>query len=540
MKSTFAKAGQQSHYGFRPRELTTTLNPGSMTLGFHTRIQMLLALSALLATPGCNRAGIPHRNPVAPAESAARAWIKPPADPGVVDLTIDALHPETTVIPSYDRTSHVRVVLVNINPFRFNYRILAADTAWVEASPAQFFEAILSGSMAGLKGLASQDNPSSNRALFTSFSARGTRPPGCSDADGPLAEAYRDQVIALMRENSQMGSTMSTLETKIHDYQESTAASRAVMARTDVGARDVFAAASLNAARLKPILDTVTDSVYILPARITALGQRSVALYPQVTAALDKHQTCLSFIEYAGLLRNIATDTLILRANLKRLSDWQSKADTSLTFIKRVVEDPRHFHMTRRLEGYRKPVQVVLRAQRKYADEDTTHYANVFERRLNFGGPPRFSIGVGVAWTDLATRQYAARKQFAPPFQGRPADTVFTVIGVKEVSYNRVVPMLTLNTRLLGWDRPDVDGLHATLGATIRKDAGTVDPEFLFGGGASGLDERLMLVAGAYVGRTQRLAQGATLGSRLPAGESVPVESKIAWRPAIMISFKIK
>ena len=464
-----------------------------------------------------------------------------PSDATVQDLVIDALHPSASPSPQYSQNARVRIVVANVNPYLFKYRIVASDATWAEVSPAEFFTAILNGGLPTVSaGEGVVKEGPAHELKFDYFTERGriVPPQGCAVQEEPFVNEYKQLLDSLLTQDRELNDTVGKVRTEIGKYEQQGKAQLEIMHDITQPTATVREAAEQNRILLSRTLAAVRPALDILPTSVTAFGQRVAKLDPLVATAREKFPNCVAFVDLTGHLLAMGRDTLVLRANANTLTHWRDTAETSLAFMNAVNPDPLRFSLIRVLNAYRSPTDVTIRVQRKAPSSDTTDFASIVQRTLNFGGLPRFSIGAGVAWTSLATEEYEARKIYSPSFQGR-TDTVITAVALKESAHNRVSPMLTLSTRLLGFNSTYADGVHATLGATLRKDGSSTAPEFLIGLGLSGLGQRIMVTGGEYFGRTQALVDGVSVGTRLPGG-SVPVDTRIIWEPAVMVSFKIK
>src|SRR5437016_12057573 len=79
----------------------------------------------------------------APTVSSAPVTIQccePLADPTASDLSVESRTGTLTGKLDYPTNERVRVVVRNINPFLYDYRMILSTNPWPEVSPAEFFD----------------------------------------------------------------------------------------------------------------------------------------------------------------------------------------------------------------------------------------------------------------------------------------------------------------------------------------------------------------------------------------------------------------
>lgn len=158
-------------------------------------------------------------------------------------------------------------------------------------------------------------------------------------------------------------------------------------------------------------------------------------------------------------------------------------------------------------------------------------------------GRSRLSLAFGVAGADnLGTQTVAVSKRYKSPSSTTPSDTTEAYVAVLDSSTSRVVPMLFLHARLIEIPLEELDGVQATFGATLHKESGATELEYLVGGSLSGFDERMYLTVGEYFGQVSTLGGGLTAGDRVPDGTTasdIPVRKRFVGRVGFALSFSV-
>jgi len=101
----------------------------------------------------------------------------------------------------------------------------------------------------------------------------------------------------------------------------------------------------------------------------------------------------------------------------------------------------------------------------------------------------------------------------------QPSDlpnNLMSLIGTKERSSSRVMPIALLHARVTEWNS-FIDGLHLSLGVTAKNDKQGTDVEYLLGPSLSMLEHRLFLTVGSYAGKKQALEGNLYPGAAVPS-----------------------
>ena len=237
---------------------------------------------------------------------------------------------------------------------------------------------------------------------------------------------------------------------------------------------------------------------------------------------------------------------LLNDAHLQDISKERTSLDSMIQDIatkKRQVSDilsrPENFYFTRLVGPFGGPTNVKVSVRTKKASDTDFPKDPDFSFNMNFGGPPRFTLSVGIAATRLETREYSAVQGLPLDRTGAPTSTTPTsVVGLKDNSSQRITPMLLLNTRI-AQGRGIISGVHFSLGLSGKVDNLGTDVEYLAGFSFGFAENRAFLTLGAYNGRVQKLQPGFYVGSPLGNVAEPSVRKDRHWKPMVAISYKL-
>jgi hypothetical protein len=153
-------------------------------------------------------------------------------------------------------------------------------------------------------------------------------------------------------------------------------------------------------------------------------------------------------------------------------------------------------------------------------------------------GRPRFMLSGGLVYSPLPRRTFEKVKGFVLDAQGNPTgDSDANVIGFKQNSPRRLLPMLFLNSRVLDYGQ---GSMYFSFGITAKKDD-NVDLEYLVGPAFSFLNDRALFTFGAYGGLTQNLVNDVRVGQEIPdaLGDALFYRKRITWKPGFSFSYAL-
>jgi hypothetical protein len=255
-------------------------------------------------------------------------------------------------------------------------------------------------------------------------------------------------------------------------------------------------------------------------------------------------QVALSNIELLQVVKATVLDPAREQFAKQRptLESAVKAVDSQLAENKRILSDPANFISYRYAGPFDDRTKVdVSVGIKKPSDEKFPDKPDI-AATLNFGGPPRFTLGVGIAVSRLPTPEYEASQSTSSITSGTATTTTVTrVVGLKDNSAQRITPMLVLNTRLSPHGYGILSGIHFSFGLSGKVDNQGTDVEYLTGLTFGLAENKAFVTLGGYNGRVQKLQQGFTVGSELPKEiAQPPVRKDRSWKPMIAISYKVR
>jgi hypothetical protein len=212
--------------------------------------------------------------------------------------------------------------------------------------------------------------------------------------------------------------------------------------------------------------------------------------------------------------------------------------------LQAVLGDTTTLQEVSEIGGYSVTTLAKLKLTRKRLkqDEKPTELAKA---DIKFGNGPFFSLSGGIVISTLSRQEFQRVQGFARNKDGSPVlvdgqETLTSIVGLKDDSDTRILPLVMLNGRLFGGSGP-LDGVHASLGVTAKNDNKGTDVEFLLGPSFSFLDRQLFFTLGGYAGKRQELAGDLFLGASVPKDlAEIPVRKNYKWNFGFAVTYKIK
>ncbi|HTD59260.1 MAG TPA: hypothetical protein VK679_01345 [Gemmatimonadaceae bacterium] len=455
------------------------------------------------------------------------------------DLCINAITGAVSGVNQYSMTQRVRVVVYNVNPFRFRYRIDVAEVGFNDGAAIADFWKLVTG-IALPQVSAPPEKLESTKPLAGEVAAAVKAAGGGAVVCGPDATSVIDEVnvaVGLLGDqwkqiDGMVGEAKHTIQVADNQYASDTL----VWSHDDVSAVDIYRAgvdaedplgrvAKLDVKSIANATSTYRDVLQAAADRLDQVSKPAPVGCIKLVADLT--------VKLSELRRHLTqlTDTTIPTLTSTVKSHDQAAKDLATT-----INNPGHFYTIRLLPQHDGGTKTTITLRRRMGDKDTTTVA-ITNQTIRYGRP-LFTVGIGLAWADLPSRSFKAIKHFAPQSNGT-GDTVVSVVGIDNDAGSRISPMATIDLRAWPIDTPHrtITGIDAVLGGTVSQQH-TVAPEFFVGGAVSGVGDWLRIGFGWYIGQVVVLPPGLAVGSVLPS-DVVPVRTRLAAREALLVAFKL-
>jgi hypothetical protein len=455
----------------------------------------------------------------------------------------------------FEPAQRVRLVVANVNPFLFRYRIALDSAVIPEADVSQFFGA----ADLGLK------LPDVKKAAGAEVLGEVSTPPDAKRCEAPaLWQALRTRAASVRTEVRSLLGTYGKTVAELRGIETVARASTTMLydARTTAPA---LQSSSLTLSQA--LYNGAATADQALGTELTTLSKARDALLEEdaIRADVQIGPECDD-----ASLKRLPADTIAMQSRIRTLSAAASQLTRVATSLRSIATDSTRFRVVYLLPSYRTPFEVTVSIQRKRADivgsgsvaeppavrdgdkkadegkaetaplrtistVDDDAYATLTAFALRMGGQSRFSIGAGIAFSSLTDRDYPVLITKQPAPAGAPGDTIRRSVGAASTAYPRVLPMLMLSARLVGGPRA---GLHTTLGFAAR--SASEPPDLYFGASLAFIDSRVFAGAGVYVGRVRSLSKDYKASDALAPGvESVPTFTETRARLGLVVGYRV-
>ncbi len=153
-------------------------------------------------------------------------------------------------------------------------------------------------------------------------------------------------------------------------------------------------------------------------------------------------------------------------------------------------------------------------------------------------GSIRFNLAVGLAFSSLEDRTYGEIAGFARDRQGNLTNgrTITRTVERLTSSDYRITPLALLHSRLSSFGSHDI---YLSTGVTGKKTDKDFDIEYLLGSSVNIYRRKVFLTFGMLAGKQQLLGGDLFEGAPLGSMQSVTVQNRYVWKPAISLSYDV-
>lgn len=487
------------------------------------------------ANPSPSRSALPSG---APAFKDCCAY--PPTGEGIKkSYTFDARSSQSTFDISHHKQDKIRILLKNKNPFLYDYTVTVTSTPVSESALGAFLP-ILGGPIGDLTSSSDAKKEDSNakaaadaKAAAASPAARAARLPNpCPDDQLAPLRKQRDELVAEVgsKNNPRQGveGALQDMKEKDEKIQADYKAAKADLENSQAECQALCDRANGLSSQLAAY--SIADPKF--DKKIEDLGRHANNLLETASRLSGALPECTEILGIQAYARFIAEKAVPDYQNtFKAIVKNKQDLDDAKKAIDLILSSPEAFNQSIEIGPFRGPTDVTIKVERKLKKPDAKS-ETIIDAKANFGGRARFALAGGLAVTNLEKREF----QRIQPAQGDP------VVGLKENSKLRVVPLVMLHSRLYDFGAGSfIDGFHLSVGVTAKNDNKGTDIEYLFGPSLSFAEERFFITGGAYAGKQQRLEGGFQLGTTVPMGVSeLPTRKEYHWKIGVAFTYKIK
>lgn len=456
-----------------------------------------------------------------------------PAPDDKKDFIIDAATGATSGKTKFGKSERTRLVIVNKNPFLYEYKLTVEAKPVEEPGLAAFLDLLPIG-----KGTFPEAKAADKNAAEGARGAvrAGDRAP--INTPCPLLAALLEREKKLHDDEADLKTRKDALIDAFNQVQTMAKPLKEALVQPNAQCPGLCSDADKLRSTLTQHLNATKDA-FDKYSKDVAKFEKDANTFSTYVTDLKGNAGCALALENARLPQLAEHYDEVagpLMESVDKLKKGRENFSEVARGIDKVFATANAFFETRDLGDYDLPTNVAITLERKNITQEKAEFAKYVDTKVNFGGGPRFTLAGGLVASLLEN----------PKYERVPAvvnGAVANVVGIKSNSNSRILPMLMLHGRLFGDSKwKYVDGIHLSLGLTAKPDEDGTKAEFLFGPSISFLERRMFLTFGGYAGKKQELEGNLTLGSTIPKdfGDELPVSEHYVWKPGFAITYKIK
>jgi hypothetical protein len=424
------------------------------------------------------------------------------------DYIIDAVSGATRGRTKFNKNERTRIIILNKNPFLYDYRVTIEEHPVEEPALAAFLDLLPIG-----KG---------------TFDPKptGTGPITISTACPEFVVQTEKNLAA---QEDQLQQALGTLTDSSNSTQTEYDRVKDILMNPGSQCPQLCAEATGLRTTLNNYLTVSEKPLNDFAKAVKSFEDNSHVL----SVAASQNTDCKTFEKLADHYLKVAAE---LQAKLKELQGRRKVFADKVKEINVVLSTPNAFFEVSERGDFDGPTDVTVKVERKVKGQTGAEFAQLVNTKINFGGRARFALAGGLVASLLERPEY----QRVP---GIVNGQVTNIVGLKRTSSTTILPLLMLHGRI--YSKPTwnyVSGIHLSLGLTAKPNSEGTSAEFLFGPSISFLEERMFLTIGGYAGKKQELEGNLVLGSQIPTdfGDELPVSEHYVWKPGFAITYKIK
>ncbi len=451
------------------------------------------------------------------------------------DFIISAATGETNGKTRFKRNDRARIILINKNPFLYQYRVTLEERVIAEPAIGEFLSFLPFVSEA-INPKPARQGGEDTESDFTDSACNDPR----------VTEQFR----LLSSLQTELSGTDLTLrrEFSINFEMPYNQTTNALEAATKILYSETASCQTLcdTATALRLDLQSFDPNFSDFNLRITTFkfqAQTFQSKFNELIADPNFSEACRrSRNEQVKLWRALAVYYLgsatKLEKDLAKIIENQKNFANMIKNINDVLAQPNAFYEVYTRGEFSLPTDIDIKVERKNLVAENANFVTLLENQtINFGGGARFALAGGVVGSPFETFNFV---RVPALINGEKT----TIVGVDRSSSSRILPIVMLHGRLFDLSRTNyfLDAIHLSLGVTAKSNDEGTNVEYLVGPSLSFLEGRMFMTFGGYGGRTQRLEGNLTVGAELPEDftEELPVSQRFVWKPGFSLTYKIK
>lgn len=436
---------------------------------------------------------------------------------------------------SFGRKDTTQLMVINKNPFRFDYELQIDQHEVPEPAIGAFL------TLAGI----SQESAPAEADVATPIAA--TPPPGSSAPAAAAQNCPAAMITTLDNRHQDLDSKRQRLERDItaavNAYEKVQAAverlQASLLSTTATGpelcklAKQVIA----KAAEFKP-------DVQGLNASHNELQKLATTQEDALDALTCKAPT---MAEYRKRVRFMTGEfAKFAEKKIQEIEAAQTKLAEESKNVQNTLNKTDAFWSSHPLGPFRNRTDADVNIKRKDTTVDGSTLTDLRDEpvTLNFGGKQQFFLGGGIASSVANRRRYAAIDGFVLDRDGKfvldenGKPKIGKVVGVEEESDGRVAPAVLLHG-IIWRPKRGLDGIGLALGVGSSGGDETLI-EYFVGPTFSFVDDHLFITLGAFRGVEEELAGDFYDGAEIPSTVTdLPLTERRTWHYGVSLTFRM-
>jgi len=479
--------------------------------------------------------------------------------PGYKIFRVDARSMNQYSESRFKAQDKVQIILENMNPFLFEYRVIIKEELVAEPG----LEAFLAWIPISLK---EEEKPVKHMVEEVTKVKEKVTLPACDKAIETVWEGFKETIEEyhelLYKELTNTTNSYNSIKQKNDDMKAILNQNRSSLESEMAECQILVTTAQNLKEKLKSGISNIENEAEIFEEARNALkiylGIQSLKFKEFLTSvnqSEDVREKCKS--KGDNEIKEIAESKILTykervelyEKKIKTLSENYEKVNVLidnyknlLSSIEETLDRSGNFTKSYSIGPYGEPTNVTVKIERKKLIEEKVPFEPLMTAKLNFGGRARFALAAGVGFSTLDNITYKRvwgfeldrNEQLVEP------ENFTTVVGREEDSSSCSFALLILHTRVLSWEKVYPGAFYISFGLTGRTGADKV-LEYICGVSLGLAEERFFLTLGLHYGRLQELERSMYIGAPVPNEvNDITVKNKWKWAGAITLTYRIK
>jgi hypothetical protein len=454
----------------------------------------------------------------------------PAPDPKYKDVMIDLTNGNLIGSQRFLPLDQVRLIFINKNPFRYDYRIQIQEVELKEYANAYLKKAFGQEAFGGIE-------------TVTAVAGKPPVTPLAHPCPTPVTDKYKsfegeledglkilldvdDTLIALTGHLAQIDRVQKSVTSENASCEDMSTLIPDLLNKIDE-----YRTWQTDNPDWKPNVNRAATA-------LKKLSQLKNAIATWREGDLKKEaESCQKAItkKLDGVLMPTLEEALKLKSGIETIDETDNRVQAMQSRVESVRRNPNAFYEIRYIGGYPTRHSVNIKVFKRDLEDETNKYEELKSINLMFGTRSVFSLSGGIGWSPLDNKTYTTVQSTVTDGTGQ--QTVVTVIAYEQDSNNHFFLPAMVNLRLT---HEAQFGFHLTIGAAPLVQGNQVTMGFLGGGSLSVASDRGFIFLGVFTAMVEELAGKLEVGQVVPGGfGAAPVKTKRGWGLGLALTYRL-